>query len=75
MRRYSGPVGRLDYTRLHDSLLAGRMPVSERHIDALKAEGVTAVINLCEDREYWDGERAVSPARASARASPSTGSR
>jgi atypical dual specificity phosphatase len=52
-------VGRLDYTRLHDTLLAGRMPVSERHIDALRAEGVTAVINLCEDREYWDGERAV----------------
>ena len=52
-------MGRLDYTRLHDGLLAGRMPVSERHIDALKAEGVTAVINLCEDREYWDGERAV----------------
>ena len=35
------------------------MPVSERHIDALRAEGVTTVINLCEDREYWDGERAV----------------
>jgi protein-tyrosine phosphatase len=52
-------VGRLDYTRLDDTLLVGRMPVSERHIDALKAEGVTAVINLCEDREYWDGERAV----------------
>lgn len=33
------------------------MPVSARHIDALRAEGVTAVINLCEDREYWDGER------------------
>ena len=52
-------MGRLDYTRLGDTLLAGRMPVSERHIDALKAEGVTAVINLCEDREYWDGERAT----------------
>jgi atypical dual specificity phosphatase len=50
-------VGRLEYTRLHDSLLAGRMPVSARHIDELSAEGVTAVINLCEDREYWDGER------------------
>jgi atypical dual specificity phosphatase len=50
-------VGRLEYTRLHDSLLAGRMPVSERHVAALEAEGVTAVINLCEDREYWDGER------------------
>ena len=50
-------MGRLEYTRLHDSLLAGRMPVSARHIDQLSAEGVTAVINLCEDREYWDGER------------------
>jgi atypical dual specificity phosphatase len=50
-------VGRLEYTRLNDSLLAGRMPVSARHVEALHAEGVTAVINLCEDREYWDGER------------------
>jgi atypical dual specificity phosphatase len=60
-------VGRLEYTRLHDSLLAGRMPVSGRHIDALRAEGVTSVINLCEDREYWDGEReAVASACAGA---------
>ena len=50
-------MGRLEYTRLTDSLLAGRMPVSARHVEALHAEGVTAVINLCEDREYWDGER------------------
>jgi atypical dual specificity phosphatase len=50
-------MGRLEYTRLNDSLLAGRMPVSERHVETLRAEGVTTVINLCEDREYWDGER------------------
>ena len=50
-------MGRLEYTRLRDSLLAGRMPVSARHIDQLSTEGVTTVINLCEDREYWDGER------------------
>jgi atypical dual specificity phosphatase len=50
-------MGRLEYTRLHASLLAGRMPVSAAHVEALSAEGVTAVINLCEDREYWDGER------------------
>lgn len=56
-RRYAGRVGRLEYSRLHDTLLAGRMPVSERHVEALRAEGVTVVINLCEDREYWDGER------------------
>jgi atypical dual specificity phosphatase len=24
---------------------------------ALRAEGVTAVVNLCQEREYWDGER------------------
>jgi atypical dual specificity phosphatase len=54
---YAGSVGRLEYTRLHDTLLAGRMPVSERHVEALRSEGVTLVINLCEDREYWDGER------------------
>jgi protein-tyrosine phosphatase len=60
-------MGRLEYTRLHDSLLAGRMPVSERHVHALRDEGVTAVINLCEDREYWDGERdAVTAACAGA---------
>ena len=50
-------MGRLEYTRLNDSLFAGRMPVAARHIDQLSAEGVTTVINLCEDREYWDGER------------------
>jgi len=60
-------MGRLEYTRLDDSLLAGRMPVSARHVETLRAEGVTAVINLCEDREYWDGERdAVATACAGA---------
>jgi len=32
------------------------MPYTERHVEALAAEGVTAVINLCEDAEYWQGE-------------------
>jgi atypical dual specificity phosphatase len=50
-------MGRLEYTRLDEFLLAGRMPVSAPHVEALQAEGVTVVINLCEDREYWDGER------------------
>jgi atypical dual specificity phosphatase len=60
-------VGRLEYTRLNDALLAGRMPVSARHVETLHGEGVTAVINLCEDREYWDGERdAVAAACAGA---------
>ena len=38
-------MGRLEYTRLHDSLLAGRMPVYGRHVQTLRDEGVTAVIN------------------------------
>src|SRR5436853_279445 len=40
-------------------LLAGRMPHATAHVEALDAEGVRAVINLCEDHEYWVGERAA----------------
>ncbi len=50
-------MSKLVYARLSDSLLGGPMPYSERHIRALSEEGVTAVINLCEDSEYWAGER------------------
>jgi atypical dual specificity phosphatase len=50
-------VARLNYSRLSDRLLAGAMPHSEAHVDALVAEGVDIVINLCELREYWVGER------------------
>ena len=50
-------MSRLAYARLSDTLLGGPMPYTERHVRALSDEGVTAVINLCEDREYWDGER------------------
>ena len=32
------------------------MPYTEKHVQALAAERVTAVINLCEDREYWQDE-------------------
>jgi atypical dual specificity phosphatase len=48
---------RLDYSRLGARLLAGRLPFLPAHVEALRAEGVTSVINLCEEREYWDGER------------------
>lgn len=34
------------------------MPYTAAHVALLGAEGVTGVINLCEDREYWEGERA-----------------
>ena len=50
-------MARLNYHRLGDSLLAGAMPFRADHVDALHAEGVTAVVNLCQEREYWDGER------------------
>jgi atypical dual specificity phosphatase len=50
-------VPRLDYHRLGARLLAGRMPFADEHVATLAAEGVTAVVNLCEEREYWLGER------------------
>lgn len=50
-------MARLNYSRLSDRLLAGAMPHAREHVDALSAEGVTVVVNLCELREYWDGER------------------
>jgi atypical dual specificity phosphatase len=50
-------MSRLVYARLSETLLGGPMPYTERHVRDLSAEGVTAVINLCEDSEYWAGER------------------
>jgi atypical dual specificity phosphatase len=47
----------LRYSRISDRLLAGPMPFGKDHVDQLLAEGVGAVVNLCEEREYWDGER------------------
>jgi atypical dual specificity phosphatase len=35
------------------------MPHATAHVEALQAEGVRTVINLCEEHEYWDGERAA----------------
>ena len=49
----------LRYSSLGSGLLAGRMPHAAAHVEALDAEGVRTVINLCEDHEYWDGERAA----------------
>lgn len=47
----------LRYSTLGSGLLAGRMPHATMHVDALRVEGVDTVINLCEDHEYWAGER------------------
>jgi atypical dual specificity phosphatase len=49
----------LRYSSLGSGLLAGRMPHATAHVEALDAEGVRTVINLCEDHEYWDGERSA----------------
>jgi atypical dual specificity phosphatase len=50
-------MARLNYTRIGDTLLAGAMPFRADHVAVLRAEGVTAVVNLCQEREYWEGER------------------
>ena len=49
-------MARLNYSRLGPTLLAGAMPFRDDHVAALHDEGVTAVVNLCQEREYWDGE-------------------
>jgi len=49
----------LRYSTLGSGLLAGRMPHAAAHVEALHGEGVQTVINLCEEHEYWDGERAA----------------
>lgn len=33
------------------------MPFLPEHVEALHGEGVQAVVNLCQAREYWEGER------------------
>jgi atypical dual specificity phosphatase len=52
-------VARLNYSRLTDTLLAGAMPHAPDHVRQLDSEGVRNVINLCEEREYWEDERAA----------------
>jgi protein-tyrosine phosphatase len=47
----------LDMSRLSPHLLAGRIPFARSHVEALRAAGVTAVVNLCQADEYWAGER------------------
>jgi atypical dual specificity phosphatase len=47
----------LRFFALGSDLYAGRMPHATAHVEALHAAGVRAVVNLCEEHEYWDGER------------------
>jgi protein tyrosine phosphatase (PTP) superfamily phosphohydrolase (DUF442 family) len=53
--------------RISDTLYGGSMPYAAAHVKQIAAAGATDVINLCEDREYWDGERdAIAAAYAGA---------
>jgi atypical dual specificity phosphatase len=52
-------TARLRYFALGSGLFAGRMPHAAAHVEELAAAGVRTVVNLCEDHEYWDGERAA----------------
>ena len=49
----------LRYFALGSDLFAGRMPHAAAHVEALDAAGVRTVVNLCEEHEYWEGERAA----------------
>jgi atypical dual specificity phosphatase len=50
-------VSGLDFSPLSARLYGGRVPYLAEHVDDLRGAGVTAVVNLCEDAEYWEGER------------------
>jgi protein-tyrosine phosphatase len=52
-------TARLRFSALGSGLLAGRMPHAAAHVEQLRAAGVRTVVNLCEEHEYWDGERAA----------------
>ncbi len=52
-------TARLRFYALGSGLLAGRMPHAAAHVEQLDAAGVRTVVNLCEEHEYWDGERAA----------------
>lgn len=52
-------MAKLNYSRLTERLLAGAMPHAPDHVLQLDREGVRSVINLCEEREYWEDERAT----------------
>ena len=42
-----------------DGLVTGSLPADAQDVAALARDGVTWVLNLCEDREYDEGERAA----------------
>ena len=42
-----------------DRLVTGSLPADAQDVAALAHDGVTCVMNLCQDQEYDDGERAA----------------
>jgi len=42
-----------------EGLMSGAYPCDADDVSALAADGVTCVMNLCEDAEYEDGDRAA----------------
>lgn len=47
------------FVRVLDDLLIGAYPLDEDDVAALEQEGIERILNLAEEREYEDGERAV----------------
>jgi protein-tyrosine phosphatase len=42
-----------------DGLVTGSLPSDAQDVEALAQDGISCVLNLCEDTEYEDGERAA----------------
>ncbi len=40
-----------------DGLMLTNLPFEAEHVEALGREGVELVLNMCEDVEYWPGQR------------------
>jgi len=40
-----------------EGLMLTNLPFEAEHVEALGCEGVDLVLNMCEDLEYWDGQR------------------
>lgn len=59
VRRVSDWFERFGRAEVADGLLIGAFPLDAQDVAALQAAGVTQLVNLCEDGEYEDGERAA----------------
>jgi protein-tyrosine phosphatase len=53
-----------------EGLMSGAFPCDADDVCALAADGVTCVMNLCEDAEYEDGDRAAVVAAYASRSIP-----